>query len=133
MSDGQQIDINRWRFADWFRVPESQTVAPCGCRVRWLRIHLSRIPHLDERHREGRLDCVQPIQVADGALRLHGNVVSTLLQPNPTQVRDAHWRTERRLFIIQLQNASIARHLMCPLNLFYFWSCAMHNAHTNLK
>lgn len=33
-----------------------------------------------KRNRESGLACVQPVEVADGALRLHGNVVSVIKQ-----------------------------------------------------
>lgn len=57
-------------------MPEVQTLATRRCRLRRERFHLSGISHLAEGHSQGGLHRFQSVQMADGTLRLHYDVVS---------------------------------------------------------
>lgn len=74
--DGRLFLWLPWR--DRRCLPGVWLVAAHRLRVRRERFHLPRIPHLDAWNRESWLHRVQPVQVADGALWLHGNVVSLI-------------------------------------------------------
>lgn len=68
----------RLRRRDRRCMQEVRLVAASRLRLCWQRVCLSRIPDMAEGNRESGLAGVQSVEVADGALRLYGNVVSVI-------------------------------------------------------
>lgn len=62
-------------FTDRRRLHGAQDLVACRRCIRWERLHLSRAPDVAEGDRESRFDCIQSVEMAHGALRLHCNVV----------------------------------------------------------